>query len=249
MLKKLQTTEDSLQAAEKQLGDSEYVIAPDVMQRMKPSVFLIRQSNLEDSAGVGSGVFFANGLPVTADHILQQWGWREEGTPVYATCNDQSITLTVQKRVSEFDYALLRYDGEHAFLPVHRGNATSLVSSKVALCGFQIGLDEELQELHGFDDTLGVLDAAVVRVSNLQHHLVLSSGTWSVDSGAAVVLHNGDLLGIHLAGVNAIREELERREIIPEQPLTALEESLAAAAQSVSSGCIALHARVFAESS
>ena len=164
---------------------------------------------------------------------------------MHADCNGQAIKLRVHIRSADYDYALLNFDGIHTHLEINNEHPETLISRRVALCAFQIGIAEHLPEFH--TSSMGVMPASIVKVSRQQHHLVLQSDTWPGDSGGAVVLHDGCLVGIHLEGVNSLREKFEQQKV--DQRLTEAEESLASAAQSVAMGCICLHVKTFSAES
>jgi V8-like Glu-specific endopeptidase len=92
---------------------------------------------------------------------------------------------------------------------------------------------------------MGVMPANAVKLSREMHHLLYTSNTWPGDSGGALVMYNGELVALHLAGVNALKEQLERKRGLQER-ISAVEESLESAARSMANGCIALLAHVFA---
>lgn len=232
---------------EKRLHDAEFLVPPDILAHVKASVFLLMESETSNLA-VGVGVFFASDLAVTADHNLEELFKGKESMPykyVHAECQGQKIVLSVQDRFSKMDYALLKFEGTHSYLEVYTKPPDTLLTRRVALCAFQIGISDHLHEFDPND--LGIMPASVVKVSKHAHHLVIQSDTWPGDSGAALVLHDGCLIGIHLAGVNSLREKFDQSKVDSDR-LSELEASLADAAQSVATGCVALYCAVFAGS-
>jgi len=154
------------------------------------------------------------------------------------------VHLKVEMMDVSLDYAVLSTDAHFSkHLPLYRGPSGSLVGRQLALCAFQLGIHQELHEWSS--SSVGVMPATGVKLSRQEHHLMYSSDTWPGDSGGALVMHNGELVGLHLMGVNALKEKLERLQDLEER-VTAVEESLESAARSVASGCIALLASVFA---
>ncbi len=59
-------------------------------------------------------------------------------------------------------------------------------------------------------------------------------------------MYDGALVGLHVAGVNALREKFDRLHQIEER-VSAVEDSLELAAQSVASGCVAVLAPVLSQ--
>ena len=97
-------------------------------------------------------------------------------------------------------------------------------SASLALCTFQLAIQEDLPD---FGIGLGVMTASAVRLSPNLRHVLYSCTTYAGDSGAALLLRDGQLVGIHLEFVNALRESLDRKTSIDSR-LSDVEESLAA---------------------
>ena len=92
----------------------------------------------------------------------------------------------------------------------------------LALCAFQTAIQEHAPE---FGCRMGVMPATAVRVSPHERHLLYACTTYAGDSGGALLMHDGQLVGIHLEFVNALRENLARKVDVTER-LTDVEESL-----------------------
>lgn len=234
--------EEQKRLFEEKFYEAEFLVPPRVMECVKESVFLLMEEE-ESTTGVGVGVFFARNFAVTADHNLRKFPDDQPGTSVYVECNGKPITLSVCERDEKLDYALLKFDGTHTYLEPYTGSPSTLMSRQVALCAFQIGITEYLTEFQTND--VGVMPASIVKVSRQGHHLVLKSDTWPGDSGGAVVLHNGCLVGIHLAGVNALREKIKHEALDEATWRAEVASSLESAANSVATGCIALYVGAF----
>ncbi|OWZ09355.1 Crinkler (CRN) [Phytophthora megakarya] len=93
-------------------------------------------------------------------------------------------------------------------------------SARRALASFPLGIDE-YQE--GFKNKLGFTKALGMTVSTFKRHLIYSCPTFAGDSGAAVIVKDGFLAGIHLETING--EQIERKKIIKDH-LTDVEQSL-----------------------
>jgi S1-C subfamily serine protease len=229
---------------------------------LKSSVFLIlnqpSESGMSTSssseAGVsidgnrygGVGVCVGAREAVTAAHNLEGFDIHDP-VQVFFPRSKQKLQLLVMDKDTKLDYAVLAAATESTHfsthLPLYRGSSVSLVGQQLAMCAFQLGVHEELPEWS--PSSLGVMPATGVKLSKQEHHLFYTSDTWPGDSGGALVMYNGELVGLHVCGVNALKERYERMRSV-EARLTAVEESLESAARSVASGCVALLASVFA---
>ncbi len=230
---------------------------------MRLSVFLLKDSTHADMAGgdgggggsgggsgstdvgkyVGVGVFVSSHRAVTADHNLPQSA--PVGSTLDAYIPEQHTQLQVQviERNAELDFAVLGCEGSpRDHLQLYTGEPDNLCGEQLALCSFQLGIHEELPEC---STSMGIMRADGVKLSRRKNHLIYTSQTWPGDSGAALVMYDGQLVGLHLAGVNALREKFERMHVEHEERLSAVEDSLELAAQSVATGCIALLSHTF----
>ncbi len=79
-----------------------------------------------------------------------------------------------------------------------------------------------------------------------EHHLFYACPAFRGDSGAALLLNKGRLVGLHVEVVNALRERLDRQKVVDK--LTEVEESLDAVISGLGlrQGCVAVLAKVFA---
>ena len=233
------------------------IISEDALKVVEGSLFLVLSRKLESGMSIGSdggasmdgtacdgvGVCVSASKAVTAAHNLT--GLTSGDTvKVYFPQTRAKWPLTVEVINSDLDYAVLATTGVFSkYLPLYNGPSSSLVGKQLALCAFQLGIHEELHEWSS--SSVGVMPATGVKLSREAHHLLYTSDTWPGDSGGALVLYSGELVGLHLAGVNALKEQFEQKRTLNER-VTAVEESLESAARSVASGCVALLAHVFA---
>jgi hypothetical protein len=223
---------------------SNRLLSLDALESARRSVFML---SLESSGAqpVGVGVFYQRGQAVTAAHNLQHaapraqfvygaFGKRAGGTDV-----PPLFRLRVVSRDDELDVAVLVCDNAYVhphFLTPFQGSPDKLVGETMALCAFQLALREDLPD---FDACLGVMPACAIKVSAMSRHVAYSCTTWSGDSGGALLMHDGQLVGIHLALVNALHETLDRKLDVDER-LDSVEASLDELIRGVSNGCIAL---------
>ena len=222
------------------------LISLDALKKTRNSVFMLSMSRNEEPVGVG--VFCAAGKAVTAAHNL---GFRRT-TSVFGCFGPgdtsgapaEGFRLRVVSRDDELDIAVLECDRSYVhshFLELFRGNPDILVGESMALCAFQLALREDVPEFHA---CLGVMPAVGIKISSAERHVVYACNTWGGNSGGALLMYDGQLVGIHLALVNALRETLERK-LVVEERLDSVEASLNEVVRGVSSGCVALLASQF----
>ncbi len=187
------------------------------------------------------GVFVTESKAVIAAHNLDTDNVVGSTVRVVLPEVKTELVLRVHVRDDGLDIAVLEFDGEHEHLDLYTGQLSTLIGQRLAMCSYMLGVEEELEE---FSRTMAVSAAYVNKESRHGNHIVYQSNSWPGDSGAAVVLRDGQLLGVHVAGVNALREKFEKMHSIAER-LNAVEESLEAAARSTASGCVAVTVKAF----
>lgn len=64
-----------------------------------------------------------------------------------------------------------------------------------------------------FSRRLGFTKATTIVLSEHERHLFYHCPTFAGDSGAALIVENGRLVGIHQEGINQLRARLEREEV------------------------------------
>ena len=82
------------------------------------------------------------------------------------------------------------------------------------------------------------------KASKSGHFFLYSSACWPGDSGSAVVLYDGSVVGMHSESVNRMRERIDMDKSTGDR-LTLLEQSVDSAVQSLSQGAIAVAATCF----
>lgn len=193
----------------------------------------------------GVGVCVSERQAVTAAHNLDgsEVG---DSVKVFFPASRQQLWLEVMVKNTELDYAVLGAAEDTLFStypPLYSGSSSSLVGKQLAMCAFQLGVHDELSEWSS--SSVGVMPATGVKLSRQEHHLLYTADTWPGDSGGALVVYSGELIGLHVCGVNALKERFEQMRSLDER-ITAVEESLESAARLIASGCIALLASAFA---
>jgi hypothetical protein len=141
------------------------------------------------------------------------------------------------------DAALLQCEDEAYahYLEPYTGDVEELVSAHMALYSFQSAIHEQLPE---FSQRLGIFHATCSKLSTHKTHALYQSLSWAGDSGTSLLLHDGRLVGIHLAVVNDL-EQLTEQEQSLDDAVTQLASSVRSLIAGTSHGCIALLAGAF----
>ena len=206
------------------------VITVEALQNAQRCVFALSLEDRRDWRVDGVGVVcVSEGNAITAAHNLTA----AKATPgalvygeVYADGAATRLQLEVMRVNKQLDVATLRVVTPSAYphfleccksLPADVPGGTTL-----ALCAFQMAMQEHTPK---FGCRMGVMPATAVRVSPHERHLLYACTTYAGDSGGALLMHDGQLVGIHLEFVNALRENLARKVGVTER-LTDVEESL-----------------------
>ena len=135
----------------------------------------------------------------------------------------------------DLDFSLLKFDGV-------RAKHLTLIDNKPALgtqfivAGYNLGIAEEL-EVDSFTLDVGIMQGTVVKVST--NHFLYQSMTFGGDSGSALTLVGGNVIGLHLAGVNEARERLEQMATLKDR-LNEVENSVDSLIKGTAHGCLGL---------
>jgi hypothetical protein len=153
--------------------------------------------------------------------------------------------VQIVARNSELDFAILKSSIPRAFIPPWTGDPVELRGSwNLVLASFRIGIDE-YQPM--FQKELGFCPVNCITLSHSRRHLFYSCPTFAGDSGAALIIEDGCLVGIHLETINALREQIERKKLIKDR-LSDVEDSLDnLLAAGLAQGCSALLAHQFVD--
>jgi hypothetical protein len=210
-----------------------YFILPETREKVAKAVFVIVG---EGQVGVGMGVFFSSTLAVTCDHNLTEE--HPVGSMVLVALEGGTAIVEVVARNSELDFAILKSSEARSFIAPWSGSPDDLESrADLVLASFRLGIDEYQEPYRG---KLGFAPAACIAISRHKRHIMFSCPTYAGDSGAALIMKDGCLVGIHQETINALREEMERKKVIKDR-LTDVEESLDNIARSgLAQGCSGL---------
>ncbi|KAF0717999.1 Aste57867_1963 [Aphanomyces stellatus] len=176
-----------------------------------PMFVVVDKNEDEEYEGVGMGVFLSPTLAVTFDHNLTA-KHTVGGRVTLALKDDVMDAIEVVARNSELDFAILRAFEPRSFIAPWNGSPDALESRyDLVLASLRLGIDEYQAPYQG---KLGFAPAACIAISHHKRHIMYSCPTYAGDSGAALVLKDGLLVGIHLKTINALREEIERKKVI-----------------------------------
>lgn len=151
--------------------------------------------------------------------------------------------MVVSARDTEMGYAILQSSTDHAYLPVYADPPEQLAGTDLVLAGYRIGIEEYAPM---FSKKLGFTKANAVTLSN-HNHLLFQCTPFAGDSGAALILKDGCLVGIHQEAVNALRERMQHAKVVKDR-LSEVEQSIdALVSGGTSQGCCALLSSVFAK--
>lgn len=116
-----------------------------------------------------------------------------------------------------------------------------LSGTNFLLAAYQVGIAEELAA--EFKLSFGLMQASVTKTS--KNHMIFQSTTFAGDSGAALTLMNGNVIGLHVEGVNEARERMTQKKDFDR--LNEVEQSIDALVKGTAQGCIGLLAHVAIE--
>ena len=188
------------------------ILGPGVHDKLTASVFFLVDG---ENNPIGTGFLVDSGLAVTVAHNFKDEKGRQfaqEGTEVDGHFGRPHLKQVVKLKVEFLDFVndvcVLSGGPFVNFLsPVLE---TLKAGTKCILAAFQIGLHKDVAHL----DTslsLGVFKGAVSKAH--ARHFVYDCPSFSGDSGGALILSNGNVVGIHVETVNEARERLRLQDV------------------------------------
>ena len=129
-------------------------------------------------------------------------------TFVYTNGTKRDPILKRIKLDKHLDYCILEIIGDHTFTEWLETDVSPnlTLTTPVFLAAYQIGIQERLDE-YEMGVTLGITSGTIVRRGN--RHVVHSCASFKGDSGGAIVISNGKVIGLHIAAVNEAKELLD----------------------------------------
>lgn len=170
----------------------------------------------------------------------QEWSSLYKADCLYAETGRQA-TVKLAKRSGEYDYAILEAGTDQPHILACTQLSHPLRGSNLVLASFRIGIAEYAPL---FSQRLGFASVMSITVSPHDHHLFYSCPTFRGDSGAALLLKDGQLVGLHTEVVNSLRERLDRERVVDR--LSEVESLDAVVSGGLGQGCVAVLASVFA---
>ena len=146
-----------------------------------------------------------------------------------------TIPVLIRDRNTPYNYALLECGADvqrdHLVLA---SPSERLMGRALTLCAFQIGLRKNWPEWgKDADIDMGLLQARGCKLSKQKHHLLYYVSSLPGDSGCALVLYDGKVVGMHLAAANTLVDNLDRAKELDAQ-MNEVAESIASFAASTS---------------
>ena len=209
------------------------ILEPQILNLLSNSVHPLFDGDL---LPIGVCFFIKENLVVTAERNLS-----ENQTEIICRINGENVILNVSKRCKKYDIAFLTSVNSYPFLKLSIDAPPR--GTKAVVAAYQIGIQEDLDDSFG-DISFGVSDATIVKVS--KHHVVYSAVTFNGDSGAAVTLNHGEVVAIHLEGVNQAKERYRKSKDLEER-LDEVENSVDLLVRSLSNGSVGLLSTVIIE--
>jgi len=148
--------------------------------------------------------------------------------------------LIISEVDSRLDYCILKTIAGEAPLPNSLEVSTAPLNpgKNCILAAFQIGIQDDLKDLDP-DLSVGVFKGEISKL--YPRHFVYQCPSFAGDSGGAVVLKDGKVIGIHQETVIQARERIEKGEDIDaDARLESVEASIDELLRSLSSGSIGL---------
>mmetsp|Transcript_17249 Transcript_17249/g.47169 ORF Transcript_17249/g.47169 Transcript_17249/m.47169 type:complete len:331 (-) Transcript_17249:138-1130(-) len=187
----------------------------DTVAKIENSVCVL----IEDGKNFGSGFAVSNNRVYTAAHHWEEDD--DQGTTYFAVkvgdkvkcmygkpSDNKRYDLQIVKLDPRLDYCVLELTEGCTFSEWLETeiSPTLKLTTPVFLAAYQIGIQERLDD-YKMGLSLGITTGAIVRSSN--RHLVHSCAAFKGDSGGAIVISNGKVIGLHIAAVNEAKELLD----------------------------------------
>lgn len=221
------------------------ILGRGVYKVLQGSVFFLTENNLPDGKPVGVGFCVGN-----KNKAITAW----QNLPANARVGDcvvgfpgsqdtrNSLDLEVAYVSPQLNLAVLEIKHStftHQSLQIH--TTTPMPGTECMLASFQFSLTELFPD--ETSHSVGIFRGIVVKLH--PHHLCYDCPSFSGDSGGAVILSNGGIIGMHIETVNQARERL-RQASVGSNKLHDIDQSVESLIRSISSGSIGLNASFFA---
>ena len=125
--------------------------------------------------------------------------------------SDEVLLVTLVQRYADEDFAILQAESDREFVPPLVVPAEELEGTNLVLGSFRIGVSNHTSE---FSRRLGFMTVEAILCSLHGHLLAFSCATFAGKPGAALLLSNGRLVGLHVAAVNALQKRIWRKKVV-----------------------------------
>lgn len=232
-LRKLVRTE----VAKQQRQQDDNVLGRGVYEKLTKAVCFFRDENSE---AIGAGFAISETKVYSVSHNFVSPVAGMEVTCHFGKPN-QHVTrkLQIVGVDTRLDFCVLETVGGERLLDFLAISTVPLEPGKQCiLAAFQIGLQNDLKNLDP-NLSVGIFEGVIAKL--YPRHFVYQCPTFAGDSGGAIVLKDGQVIGIHQETVNQARERIERGEDLDTNSrLESVEASINDLIRSLSSGSIGL---------
>jgi len=203
----------------------------------------------EENKPIGAGFAVSETTVYSVAHNFPE---SAVGTELLCRFGKPNQNLERKLRISavdrRLDYCILRTVPGEASLPNFLETSTAPLQTgrNCILAAFQIGIQDDLKYLDP-DLSVGVFKGEISKL--YPRHFVYQCPSFAGDSGGAVVLKNGKVIGIHQETVIQARERIQHGEDLDANArLESVEASIDELLRSLSSGSIGLQLSAISES-
>lgn len=179
------------------------ILGAGVAEKLKLSVFYFIDKARKP---IGTGFFVSSNIAVSSAHTFSKTtkvGAKRTG--YFGRPNEgKKCQLIVDFIDWENDFIVFVAQSGHQSPSYLTPTSESLqLGDECILVAYQIGLHNDLEEL-GKEPTAGVFLGAITK--RHERHFVYSCPSFAGDSGGAIILHDGEVFGIHIMTVNEANE-------------------------------------------
>ena len=218
--------------------DEDNILGENVYERLTSAVCFFRD---EEEKPIGAGFAVSETVVFSVEHNFFEPAVGKEITCHFGKPNQHIIRrLVISKADSRLDYCVLHTVAGESPLPAFLEVSLSPLKpgKQCILAAFQIGIQNDLKDLDP-DLSIGVFRGEISKL--YPRHFVYQCPSFACDSGGAVVLKDGRVIGIHQETVNQARERIQHGVALDMNlRLESIEASIDELTRSLSSGSIGL---------
>mmetsp|Transcript_26801 Transcript_26801/g.62844 ORF Transcript_26801/g.62844 Transcript_26801/m.62844 type:complete len:322 (-) Transcript_26801:269-1234(-) len=231
---------------QKQVGDEDdNILGPGVYDKLTGAVCFFAD---EENNPIGAGFAISSTTVYSVAHNFPQSAVGMEMLCRFGKPNQRLVRrLRISAIDHRLDYCILRTVPGEVDLPnfLDTSRAALETGRNCILAAFQIGIQNDLKHLDP-DLSVGIFKGEISKL--YPRHFVYQCPSFAGDSGGAVVLKNGNVIGIHQETVIQARERIQHREDLEtDARLESVEASIDELLRSLSSGSIGLRVTAITE--